>query len=146
MRRIATNTRRMRWMLSYIDFIVKKNLETGRARPVAPQTGDRVLALWKSDDYWYCGTVADVSEGRLFIKFQDGYAKWLTLEQVKSLEYSVDDYVECAWKGSLIYYPAHIIEIKGDEITVQYGFDFSQHGPSMGEKEQTNVKFLRFSK
>lgn len=166
LRRIATNTRRMRWMLSYIDFIVQKSLETGRQAEesaaavkstaeqleqlpvsgvVAPQTGDRVLALWKSDDYWYCGTVADVSEGRLFIKFQDGYAKWLTLEQVKSLEYSVDDYVECAWNGSLIYYPAHIIAIKGEVITVQYDRDFSPNGPLLGEKEQTNVKFLRFT-
>jgi hypothetical protein len=112
----------------------------------AHQVGNRVLALWKSDDYWYPGTVTDVSEGRLLIKFEDGYSKWLLLDHVKSLEYSVNDYVECTWKGLHLYFPAHIIEIRGDVITVQYDADFSGNGPSIGEKEQTNIKFLRFSK
>jgi hypothetical protein len=168
LRRIATNTRRMRWMLSYIDFIVPQSLEIGQQAEesaavaamttfeqldklpargvVASQIGDRVLALWKSDDYWYSGTVADVSEGRLLIKFEDGYHKWLALEHVKLLGYHVDDYVECRWKGLPEYYPTYIIEIRGDIITVQYRTDFSPDGPSLGEKEQTNIKLIRFTK
>jgi hypothetical protein len=112
------------------------------------QIGDRVLALWKSDGYWYPGTVTKISENRFYINYDDGYQKWLTEEEIRPLEHRVGDPVECKWKGLSLYYPAHVIEIKGDNnITVQYeDYDGPPNGPSSAEKEQANIKRLRVSR
>jgi hypothetical protein len=111
------------------------------------QIGNRVLALWRADNFWYPGTVTEISGRRFWITYDDSHKQWLTAEDIISLEYRVGDPVECRWKGLVPYYPAHIVDIKGDnDITVQYDYDDSPNGPSLAEKEQTDIKRLRFSK
>ena len=112
------------------------------------QIGNRVLALWKSDGYWYSGTVTEINQNRFYIKFDDGHQQWLTDEEIIPLEYRVVDAVECNCKGLSLYYPAHIIAIQGDNnITVQYEhYDGPANGPSSAEKEQTNMVRLRVSR
>jgi hypothetical protein len=111
------------------------------------QIGDRVLALWKSDGYWYPGTVTGIREKRFLIKYDDGNEQWLTAENITSLEYRVGDAVACRWKGLVPYYPAHIIEIKDENnLTVQYDHDDSPSGPSLAGKEQTTLQRLRVSR
>jgi hypothetical protein len=110
------------------------------------QIGNRVLALWHADNFWYPGTVTDVSAKRYWVTYDDNHKQWLTAEDITSLEYRVGDAVECRWKGLVPYYPAHIVEIRGDIITVQYDYDDSPNGPSLAEKEQTMIERLRFSK
>jgi hypothetical protein len=121
-------------------------LETSRA--LARQIGNRVLALWKSDGYWYSGTVTNTIGNRFYIKYDDGYQQWLTAEDILPFEYKVGDPVECRWMGRSLYYPAYIIGIKGDDnITVQYeDYDGPLDGPLSAEKEQTSINLLRVSK
>jgi hypothetical protein len=110
------------------------------------QIGNRVLALWEPDNYWYSGTITNINGGRFEIKYEDGQRMWLTEENIMLLGYRVDDPVECRWKGQNLYYVAHILKIDGNNITVQYDCDSSPNGPSLGEKEQTNIEMLRFKK
>jgi hypothetical protein len=112
------------------------------------RVGNRVLALWVADNHWYSGTVTKIARKRFQIKFDDGVYQWLGEEEVIPLEYEckVNDPTECRWRSRKGYYPAHIIEINGEDITVQYESEVSAGGPSAGEKEKTNIKFLRFSR
>ena len=100
------------------------------------QIGNRVLALW-SDDYWYAATINDIRGKRLLVHYDDGIKEWLTAEKIIALDYRVGDYVECRSKGRKDYYPAHIVDTEGDNITVQY---------SDSSKEQTSMRLLRFIK
>ena len=100
------------------------------------QIGNRVLALW-SDDYWYAATINDIRGKRLLVHYDDGTKEWLTAEKIIALDYRVGDYVECRSKGRKDYYPAHIVDTEGDNITVQY---------SDSSKEQTSMRLLRFIK
>jgi len=113
--------------------------------PAAWQIGHRVLALWSADGYWYTGTIIDSSHNGFLAHYDDGIEKWLTTENIKALGYRVGDPVECRWKRLKFYYLARIVEINGDQITVQYDNDSSPNGPSLGEKEQTNITLVRFS-
>jgi hypothetical protein len=119
------------------------------------QIGNRVLAFWSPDHYWYPGTVADIRGNRFLIKYDDGYQEWMPLENIISLDYGTGDPVECRWKGLNLYYPAHIIDVNGDKLMVQYDYDSFHdvspdstfdNGPSLAEKEETNIRFLRFKK
>jgi hypothetical protein len=112
---------------------------------VAWQIGNRTLALW-SDDYWYACTINDISGNRFFVHYDDGYKRWLTAEKIMALDYRVGDPVECRWKGLEYYYPAHIVDTEGDKIIVQYDCESSPDGPSLAEREHTNIKLLRFIK
>ena len=40
---------------------------------VARQIGNRVLVLWKSDGYWYSGTVTNINKNRFNVKYGDGH-------------------------------------------------------------------------
>jgi hypothetical protein len=110
--------------------------------------GNRVLVLWKSDGYWYSGTVTKIKENRFYIKYDDGHQQWLTDEEIIPLEYRVGDAVECNWKSLSLYYPARIIKIKdNNNITIQYEYYVGPpNGPSSAEKEQTDIKRLRVSR
>jgi hypothetical protein len=112
------------------------------------QIGNRVLALWKSDGYWYPGTVIKINENRFYIKYDDGHQQWLTDEEIMPLEHRVGDAVECQWKGLPLYYPAHIIESKdSNNITVQYAYyNGPPNGPPSAEKERTTINRLRVSR
>lgn len=122
-----------------------KAREATSSKGVAWRIGDRALALWWPDGYWYSGTISDIKANRFFFAYDDGYKAWLTPDRIILLQYEVNDPVQCRWKEHEYYYPAHIIRTDGDSITVQYDSD-SEGGPSLNEEEQTTIKLLRFIK
>jgi hypothetical protein len=109
-------------------------------------SGQRVLALWPPDRYWYPGTVVGASGKQFSVEYDDGQRYSLTEEDIRALELRADDVVECRWTGGDLYYPAHFVNTRMNHITVEYDCDSSPNGPALSEKELTKIEFLRFLK
>lgn len=112
------------------------------------KVGDRVLANWSHDEYWYPATLRTVAGSRIYIRFDDGDKEWVTLDRLMSIDIEVGDDVLCKYKGGRYYYPAHILELEGEKICVQYEYDKdeSPDDPSMGEKEWTTISAVRVTR
>jgi hypothetical protein len=104
-----------------------------------PQIGSRVLGLWPLDYWWYPGTLTNICGERFWVRYDDeNDDRLLAAEDIIPLTHNVNDRVECRWRGSTDYYPAMIVGIEGDIITVRY-----ERGPTAGEEERTKIGLLR---
>lgn len=56
-----------------------------RKRKNAFEVGDRVLAIWSEDGFWYAGKIINKMDERYYVKFYKGDKEWRSLAQVNSL-------------------------------------------------------------
>jgi hypothetical protein len=68
------------------------------------QIGNRVLANWTHDSYWYPATVQNIEGERIYIRFDDGDKEWTTFDHLMKIDIEVGDRVQCRWKGGAYYY------------------------------------------
>jgi hypothetical protein len=97
--------------------------------------GDRVLAYWRGDGYWYAGTVQGVDRDNLHVYYDDGDKEWCAPDRVASLgELREGTRVLGRWQGGLDYYPGQITSREGEHVTILY---------DDGERETTSLSMVR---
>ncbi len=99
--------------------------------------GDRVIANWTGDDYWYPGTIAKIEGGQYYVVYMDGDEEWVSANRLAKEEIKAGDKVECNWLGQGYYYPGTIGSRNGDEITMNY---------DDGDNESTTIASVRILK
>jgi hypothetical protein len=84
--------------------------------------GDRVLARWGGDLFWYPGTIFAVEDGGFQILFDDQDQAVVPASDVMSLEIQVGDKVLCRpkFEPALRYFPAEVTRVAGEVIDVVY--------------------------
>jgi hypothetical protein len=106
------------------------------AQPRGPSwiAGDRVLAQWSGDAFWYPGTVQGAEGGRLHVCFDDGDREWLPPEKLAPLDVKAGDRVFGRWQHGPIFYPGRVTRRDGEKIDIQY---------DDGDRETTTVSMVR---
>lgn len=101
------------------------------------RVGDRVLANWSHDEYWYPATIRTIDGERFYIRFDDGDKEWVASDRMMYIDIEVGDRVHCRWKGGPYYYPGRVARQEGENIFVHY---------DDGDKERTTISFVRVTR
>ncbi len=120
---------------------MKKNLLTvlfllifGLSALQAFDIGDRVMADWSGDTYYYPGTVILIEENRYFVIFDDFDREWLDTDLLRPEDIDAGSRVECRWEGDFVYYPGAVRKRVKDAIHVLY---------DDGDEEFTTIAHIR---
>jgi hypothetical protein len=95
----------------------------GQARPRQGHSwivGDRVLAKWSGDPFWYPGTIQALEGERLHVYYDDGDKEWLTPDRVTPLDLKPGDRVFGRWQHGPEFYPGRISMRDGEKIHIEY--------------------------
>ena len=96
--------------------------------------GDRVLAVWQADGYWYPGEVDYVDGQGIHIAFDDDDESVVSRNQVRRVDWRVGKRIQCDWKRQGKYYAGRIIAMRGENIEFLY---------DDGYKEQITISVCR---
>lgn len=110
-------------------FSLPPDLYTGKWK-----RGDRCLAKWSGDSWWYPGRVADVRDSMYLIKYDDGDSEWRLEMYLAGEDLKPGDTVFGKWKSGGRYYRGLVAERKGEELFIKY---------DDGDKEWTTVGRVR---
>jgi hypothetical protein len=106
----------------------------GAAAPSRWIVGDRVLAQWSGDSYWYPGTIQVVDRDRLHVYFDDGDHEWRPADLVCENNLGAGSRVFVRRQRGPAFYPARIVRRQGERIQVEY---------DNGQQEDTSIAFVR---
>lgn len=99
------------------------------------QVGDRVLANWPPEPFFYPAEIAEITDGVfLNVAYDDGDSAELLPPQVRPLDLCAGDRVYARWRDGPNYFPWRIAEMNGAEIHVHY---------DDGETEWTTIGVVR---
>ena len=85
------------------------------------RAGDRVLAYWDADSFWYPATIVSINKhGDIEIKYDDGDQEVTDAEYLDDLTVAVGDYVESRSADDAVYYEAEVLDVQADRIQVGY--------------------------
>jgi hypothetical protein len=98
------------------------------------KVGDRALAHWSQDEFWYPATITRVSRSRYYIVFDDGDEEWTTRSRLAPLRLAGGRRVFANRKHEGNYYPGRIIASRKNIITILY---------DDGARETTTVSGVR---
>lgn len=98
------------------------------------QPGDRVLAEWHMDHYWYPAIVQRCDSEGVHIAFDDGDRAAVPADKVVPFEIEVGMRVFARWRAGLYYTPARIERLDGENILIRY---------DTGRLENTTVSVVR---
>jgi hypothetical protein len=91
------------------------------------RAGDRALAFWDADGYWYPATIVSINkDGEIAIKYDDGDEEITDAEFLDDLTVSVGDYVENKSADDGEYYEAEVLAVEADRIQVGYEDDSTE--------------------
>jgi len=96
--------------------------------------GDRVLAHWAHDVYWYPAVLRDLQKGRYYLHFDDGDKEWTTAQNLRPLDVRPGERVFARYHGGLGYVPARVTQQESEHLLVRYVND---------EVEWLNVSMIR---
>lgn len=91
-----------------------------RLKPTSIEIGDRVLAPWPGDSFYYPGTIRAIEKDRVEIQYTDGDMGWVAKEQLSVLDVSVGDRVFARWQGGKGFYAGTVNDKNGDAIFIIY--------------------------
>lgn len=103
-------------------------------RPRPRLDGERVLARWPFEPFWYPACVRQRDDDRVWVHYDDGHKACLPEEQVEPLELNVGDHVFARWKRGAFYYGGEITRKIGESIHIQY---------DDGDWEETTLSVVR---
>ena len=98
------------------------------------QVGQRVLAQWYPEVFFYPGTIAAEDGGEYHIEFDDGDEAWVTAKQIFPLVIRVGHQVFGRWQGGPAYFPGRVDQQDGERIHIQY---------DDGDQEWTTISMVR---
>src|SRR5262249_42441072 len=81
--------------------------------------GERVWAPWNAG-MLYVGTVDDVRDREVHIRFDDGDCGWVNLEQILPLQIPVGLRLLGRWRMGTAYYPGTVDQVDGERIHILY--------------------------
>ena len=93
-------------------------LACGTAGAHAP--GDRVLAVWAGDGWWYPARVQSVAGGAVHVAFDDGDVAAVAGADVRAFDWHVGSRLQCNWKNQGAYYGGVVATMTGETIQFQY--------------------------
>lgn len=82
--------------------------------------GEKVLANWSYDEFWYSGNVEKIEEDKYFVKFDDNDGEWVLRQQLTPINIEKGSRVFCKKEGELVYKIAEVGEIDGERILLRY--------------------------
>jgi hypothetical protein len=101
------------------------------------QVGEKVLAYFDTDGYWYAAEIVQATGSDFRIRFLiDGEEDNVDETSLSELLVEADDVVESFYKQEELYYSAIVKQVKGDRVEVEY---------EDGEREWTDIAHLRYS-
>jgi hypothetical protein len=98
------------------------------------KAGDRCLANWTQDDYWYPGTIVEVKNNQYFILFDDLDMEWLPSDRLKQENLGEGSVVYANWQFGGYYYKGKIDKRLGFAIYIIY---------DDGDEEWTTISAVR---
>lgn len=104
------------------------------ATPAAFRVGERILARWTEDNYWYAGAVESAEGGRYFVRFDDGDVAWTDASRMGPEDIQAGDKVFAKWKGGKRYFPGTVTSRGGETVSIRY---------DDGDEETTTLAALR---
>ena len=96
--------------------------------------GDRCLANWSADEFWYPGTIIEVEGKSYHIHFDDEGREWLTADSLTVEDLRIGDVVQARWMVGTVYYRGKIADRIKDVIHIHY---------DDGDKEWTTIGVVR---
>jgi hypothetical protein len=84
------------------------------------QPGERVLAEWHLDHYWYPGTVQSCEHDGVRVFYDDGDRATVPFNKIEYLTVGVGTRVYARWRAGPYYAPAHVDRQDGDRILLRY--------------------------
>lgn len=96
--------------------------------------GERVLAEWHLDHYWYPAIVEACADDGVGISFDDGDRATVSPDKVEAFDIAVGTRVYARWRAGLYYSPARIERQDGENILIRY---------DNGRLENTTVSVVR---
>lgn len=85
----------------------------------AQESGDRVLARWAEDGYWYPATVRSVDR-QVQLIFDDRTVATVRRNEVRPIDWRVGTKLQCDWQNRGEFFPGAIVSIRGEAISVRY--------------------------
>ena len=82
--------------------------------------GDRVLARWQADGYWYPGEVDYVDRRGFHIVFDDEDEAVVGPQEIRQIFWRAGTRLECNWKDEGEYFPGRITSMRGEGIDFLY--------------------------
>ena len=96
--------------------------------------GDRCLADWPLDEYWYPGTIIETAGSSYHVQFDDEDREWLAAPFLVRENLDPGDTVEARWMVGADYYAGRISERIGNVVHIQY---------DDGDEEWTTIAVVR---
>ena len=91
------------------------------------RAGDRALAFWDADGYWYPATIVSINrDGDIQIKYDDGDEEVTDADFLDDLIVAVGDYVEIKSADGDGYHEAEVLDVQGERIQVGYEDDSTE--------------------
>lgn len=87
---------------------------------------NRVFAYSEDDEYYYPATITQIESDDIYIRYDDGEEEWTTSDYLSPLEVAVGDEVESLWSEDEEYYMAEVLEVKGEQVRIQWEDDESE--------------------
>ncbi len=98
------------------------------------KVGDRVLARWGPEKFWYVGTVKEAKGDKYVIGFDDGDKQETPADEITAEDIKVGDKVFGNFKRAGKYYPGKVTTRTGDQIHIKY---------DDGDEEDTTIGMVR---
>lgn len=88
--------------------------------------GDRVLAVWDADGYWYPGEIDYVDRLGIHIAFDDGDEAVVGRNEVRRVDWRAGSRLECNWKNEGEYFEGRVNWMRGESMEFLYDDGFRE--------------------
>jgi hypothetical protein len=82
--------------------------------------GERVLAPWAGDGYWYPARVQSADEATVRVAFDDGDVSAVAAGDVRPLDWRAGSRLQCNWRNRGEYYDGVVATMDGETIEFHY--------------------------
>lgn len=96
--------------------------------------GEKVLANWSQDDFWYVALIREIDEKFLYLLYDDGTHETVTIDRIKPLKIYEGMEIEGRWLGKETYFSGTVLKVKGEAVRIGY---------TTGEKEWLSFSMIR---
>ena len=87
---------------------------------LGPATGDRVLAQWEPDGYWYPARITAIAGREISVDFDDGDVAVVGAFQVRDFDWHAGSRLQCNWRGEGRYFEGTVDVLQGDRVDFLY--------------------------